>query len=203
MNKVLIVVDYQNDFADPNGALYVPEAETIADKIQQEIDNPIYSDIIYTLDTHTIPEYKNSKEAELFPEHCVFNTKGWFLHKIKPRKNVLNRMLKEKCFNDPIDFSIGEEFVFIKDRFSIWEGNKDFEKFISCRYDEEYTEFAICGLATNYCVFMNAMGFKDMLFKNVTILEDCVRGIHDDTYDLALEEMKKRNIKFVGGSDNV
>lgn len=36
--KALIVVDYQNDFVDPKGALYVPGAEKLYEKIVALID---------------------------------------------------------------------------------------------------------------------------------------------------------------------
>jgi len=46
MNKILIVVDYQNDFVDPQGALPVPNATEIAENIQKEINNEDFDFVI-------------------------------------------------------------------------------------------------------------------------------------------------------------
>jgi nicotinamidase/pyrazinamidase len=195
-NKILIVVDYQYDFASPEGALYVPEAETILDSIQNQINDTSFKDIIYTMDTHD-SNYNASEEAELFPPHCKFNTPGWDLYKIKTRNIETKIIIEEGVFESPKDFSIENEFVFMKDKFSIWEGNRNYEKFFTEKYDKDI-EIVIAGVATNYCVFMNAMGYIERGYKNVTVVNNSVKGIKDDTYDKNIAIMKNNNIKFEG-----
>jgi len=197
--KVLIVVDYQIDFASPNGALFVPGAQHIDKNIQREIDNPEYTDIIYTLDTHIQSDYQKSEEASMFPPHCIFNTEGWQFYNIKYRNRSINDIMNGHLFDEPVDFSIGNEFIFVKDKFSIWDGNKNYAQFISSRYDKD-TEFVICGIATNYCVFENAMGYRDIGFNNVSIIEDAVKGIEDDSLETNINIMKENGIAFIGGN---
>lgn len=193
--KVLVVVDFQNDFVMPNGALYVPEAETITQTIQNHINNDSYCEVIYTLDTHSEEEYKNSLEGKIFPSHCEIATEGWKLSNISPRNNEVSSFINNTTKN--VDFSFNDEFVFLKDKFSIFEGNKSYSDFITKRYCFKNTEFFIVGVATNYCVFSSAMGLKKLGFENVSLIESATKGILDDTFDLNIELMKNQNINFI------
>jgi len=197
--KVLIVVDYQKDFASPNGALYVPGAEAIYKRIQKEIDSGKYDYIVYTMDSHVSVVYSKSEEAKMFPPHCIYGTEGWEFYNIIPRnKDLINKMKNNKT---PTDVSIGNEFVFVKDRFDVWDGNDNYEDFIK-EFDKD-TEFVICGVATNYCVFSNAMGYKNIGYKKVSIIEEAVRGIQDESFDTNINIMKENGIVFIGGTQNV
>ena len=48
MKKILVVVDYQYDFYNPNGALYVNGGEKLYDKIMNIIPN--FDEVIFTQD---------------------------------------------------------------------------------------------------------------------------------------------------------
>ena len=76
-NKVLIVVDMQNDFID--GALGTKEARAIVPNVKKKIEE--YKDrgdrIIFTRDTH-YDNYLNTNEGKHLPvKHCIQNTHGW------------------------------------------------------------------------------------------------------------------------------
>ena len=58
--KLLIVVDYQNDFVD--GSLGFPGAELLDEKIASIIKN--YDDVIFTLDTH-FDDYLETFEGKM------------------------------------------------------------------------------------------------------------------------------------------
>ena len=203
--NILIVVDYQNDFVDPSGSLPIPGAPSIAKNIQKEIDDPKYTDIIYTMDTHTAADYKNSEEAALFPNiHCEFNTSGWDLFRIIPRTGIFSDF---NCFSTPTDAYSENEFVFLKNAFSIWEGNPDYANWFKDRYDPADTAITIVGVATNYCVFLNAMGYSDIGFSNVQILEEGTMGIshfpngsEDPSFESSISEMKAKNIQFISNN---
>jgi nicotinamidase/pyrazinamidase len=69
----LLVVDVQNDFADPSGSLYVAGGEKIVPLINQEIEEASKAGarVIYSQDWHpqTTPHFK--KDGGVWPEHCV------------------------------------------------------------------------------------------------------------------------------------
>lgn len=197
--KVLVVVDYQRDFVDPvAGSLYVPASEIVASIIQKEINDNSYDDIIYTMDTHVPSDYKGSEEAQLFPEHCVFNSTGWNLFKIRPRNIAITHFIEQNLSDIPTDFSVGNEFVFMKDQFSIWDGNPNYAQFIESRYAKN-TEFVIVGVAFDFCVRFNATGYKDIGFNNVSVLVNATKGIAQESYDEAVKAMEDCKVKLIGG----
>jgi nicotinamidase-related amidase len=52
IKSALLLIDAQNDFCDPNGALYVPGAERDMMRVAERIRNKEFSSVFYTLDTH-------------------------------------------------------------------------------------------------------------------------------------------------------
>jgi nicotinamidase/pyrazinamidase len=78
----LIVVDVQNDFADPGGALYVDGGETIVGPINDHVDaaRRAGATVVLTQDWHppTSPHFRSS--GGVWPVHCVRTTWGAALH---------------------------------------------------------------------------------------------------------------------------
>jgi len=80
MKRLLIVVDYQNDFVD--GALGFEGAELLEEPILEKIaayreaGDPIW----FTFDTHH-PDYLDTQEGRKLPvPHCLEGTPGWALY---------------------------------------------------------------------------------------------------------------------------
>ncbi len=137
MKKLLIVVDFQNDFID--GTLGFPKASNlinvINNKICEYLDNN--DDIIYTLDTHN-DDYLETLEGKNLPvKHCIDNTFG---HEVNSKCNYLDKAVK----------------VFKKNTFPSLELAKYLE---TTNYD--YVE--LCGLVSNICVLSNAIMVKSAL----------------------------------------
>lgn len=77
MEKILVVVDMQNDFV--NGALGTKEAEGIVDYVVSKIKN-FDGRIIVTMDTHG-QDYLETAEGKKLPvPHCIRTTQGWLLN---------------------------------------------------------------------------------------------------------------------------
>jgi nicotinamidase/pyrazinamidase len=218
MKKILMVVDYQNDFVDPKGALPVQGANKLVNNIQKRINSNEYEHTIYTFDTHTKEDYKDSDEQQLFPNiHCEYKTKGWDFYKIKPvfaekfneltnNKNNYFEMLENVFDNE--NYQGKKESFFTKNKFDIWEGNNVYEEWFNQNFDKEEYIIDVVGVATNYCVFMNVMGMIKRGYK-VNIIEDCVEGIKnfpdgtiDPSFNANIETMKSYSVSFKqGGSD--
>ena len=74
-NKLLIVVDMQNDFV--TGSLANPAAEKIIPNIVEKLKAKDYTYLIFTRDTHQ-KNYLETQEGKNLPvEHCIEGTKGW------------------------------------------------------------------------------------------------------------------------------
>ena len=189
--KILIVVDYQYDFVSTKGALPVKNAKFMWRNIQKRIDDPSYENIIYTFDTHEKEEYFKSEESKTFPNiHCEFGTKGWWLYKISPRNKEIKRFYNNRI--KPCDIVINDEFFFVKDLFSIWEGNKGFKDFFTNGFDKD-TQIDVCGVAEDVCVSMFVIGLIENGFTNVNVISECVKGINIEETKPNVDKMKSMN----------
>ncbi len=78
----LVVVDVQNDFADPGGSLYVQGAASVVEAVNRLVEEagnhgwPIF----YTQDWHpeTTPHF--AKDGGIWPVHCVGGSPGADFH---------------------------------------------------------------------------------------------------------------------------
>ena len=80
MSRLLVVVDYQNDFVD--GILGFKGAEKIAPNIVKLINDFRNNgdEVVFTYDTHD-SDYANTTEGQyLPPAHCIKGSKGWELY---------------------------------------------------------------------------------------------------------------------------
>jgi len=78
----LLVVDVQNDFADPAGGLYVPGGEQVVPVVADEVHAAWESGspVLYTQDWHPPSTPHFVTEGGGWPVHCVRDTWGAQLH---------------------------------------------------------------------------------------------------------------------------
>jgi nicotinamidase/pyrazinamidase len=78
----LLVVDVQNDFADPSGGLYVRGGEEVVAPISVEVAEAqnAGAPIVYTQDWHPESTPHFEKDGGIWPVHCVGDTWGAELH---------------------------------------------------------------------------------------------------------------------------
>lgn len=131
MKKLLIVVDYQNDFVC--GALGFPKAREIEDAICKKICayQAAGDDVVCTLDTHE-ENYLETQEGRKLPvPHCFCGTEGWRLY-------GKAAALLEDCpkFEKPV---FGSAALF------------DYLRKIP------YESIELCGVVSNICVLSNAV----------------------------------------------
>ena len=114
--KLLVVVDYQNDFVD--GVLGFEKAKALEDKLATKIEKHIQEGgkVLFTMDTH-MEDYLETREGKALPTpHCIQGTSGWDLHgKVKNvfDKHVLNSSEETPCymmFKDSFGMDIGLHF---------------------------------------------------------------------------------------------
>lgn len=172
MEKVLIVVDMQNDFID--GALANPAAQAIVDSVAREIE---YFDggVIFTRDTHH-ENYLSTQEGKKLPYiHCIKDTTGW----------CIPATLVEAAINHSID-ERGSVKVLEKETF----GFANWDKYLS-----DYDEIYICGTCTDICVISNALIIKAFFpGKKIVVLKDLCAGLTPEKHEAALEVMRSCQI---------
>lgn len=78
----LVVVDVQNDFAHPDGNLYVEDGERIIGGINEEIAAAREAGgvVVYTQDWHPASTPHFAKDGGTWPVHCVADTWGAEFH---------------------------------------------------------------------------------------------------------------------------
>lgn len=165
MSKLLIVVDFQNDFVE--GSLGFEKARLIEEVIYQKILDykQQNNQVIYTLDTHG-DNYLETLEGRSLPiEHCLVNTKG---HEIYGKVKDL----------------VGDDLVFLKDTFP----SLDLANYLK---DKKYDTIELCGLVSNICVISNAIMVRSAL-PNAKIIIDAraTASFDEDLHKKSLEIMK-------------
>lgn len=90
----LIVVDLQNDFADPSGSLYVDGGEEVVASANHEIIRAASAGafVVFTQDWHPESTPHFEKDGGNWPVHCVMGTWGAELH---PRLVVVGPIVRK------------------------------------------------------------------------------------------------------------
>ena len=78
----LLVVDVQNDFADPGGGLYVRDGESVVTLANEQVTaaQNAGATVVYTQDWHPASTPHFEKDGGIWPVHCVADTWGAELH---------------------------------------------------------------------------------------------------------------------------
>lgn len=171
MNKLLIVIDMQNDFV--TGALANVEAQKIVPAMAEYIRN-FDGDIYATRDTH-YADYMDTQEGKNLPvPHCIEGTEG---HEIVPE--IL------EAFED-------REYIFDKPTFGSVALANDIG------YLSNYDEIEICGVCTDICVISNALLIKAVAPEiKIKVLKDLCAGVTPESHENALKAMAACQIEVV------
>jgi nicotinamidase/pyrazinamidase len=81
-DAALLVIDVQNDFADPSGSLYVKGGEDVVRSVNEEIDRARHAGalVVYTQDWHPPSTPHFAKDGGVWPVHCVAGSWGAEFH---------------------------------------------------------------------------------------------------------------------------
>jgi len=167
MEKILVVVDMQNDFVD--GALGTKEAAGIVNRAAEKIRG-FEGRIFVTLDTHQQNYLETSEGKKLPIPHCIKGTEGW----------KLNGKVSEALS--------GREYRLIeKGTF----GSTDLAEEIGALLKGGEAEIELIGLCTDICVVSNALLLKAHFPESVISVDaSCCAGVTPKTHEAALETMK-------------
>ena len=148
--RFLVRIDFQNDFAAPEGALTINNPDLIArhQRFADSLQKGMFSEIWDFRDTHFAETYPQTKEAESFPLHTEFGSWGW-----QPAA-----ILKD---NIPVR-------TFFKSTTNLWN---EVNQYVLLQQDLRDKEVYLCGLLSDICVQQGMDGFLRRGAK-VTVLED-------------------------------
>ena len=80
MGRALVVVDFQNDFASPDGALSVAGGDALAPRINELMHDGGFDLVVATRDWHPPDHGSFAEQGGIWPVHCVQDTDGAQLH---------------------------------------------------------------------------------------------------------------------------
>lgn len=173
MKKILVVVDYQNDFV--NGSLGFEKAVTLEKAIGQKIE--LYKqngdEVVFTLDTHNDNYLKTQEGKNLPVPHCLRDTEGWNLY------GEIAKLCDEtsKCF---------EKTTF---------GSLELAAYLS---DKDYDCVELIGVVSNICVISNAVLAKAALPEAEIIVDaTCTASFDESLNQKAFDVMQGMQIKII------
>ena len=186
----LVVVDVQNDFADPAGSLSVRGGADIVPLVNLEIGRAVAAGaaVAYTQDWHPPHTPHFAQDGGIWPVHCVAETWGAELH---PDLTVAGRIVRKG--------SHGEDGY---SGFSM--RNPAGGAPVPTELDTTLARggarrIVVCGLATDYCVRATALDGVRLGYEPAVLLE-AIRAVDlkPDDGELALEEMAAAGVRLIG-----
>lgn len=144
----LVVVDMQNDFADPDGSLYVEGGETLVGPVNAEVAAALEagSPVFYTQDWHPPATPHFARDGGVWPVHCVAGTHGARFH---PNLRVAGPVVRKGTGGED-----GYSGFSVRDPVS---GERRATELGSLLAAAGVRQFVLVGLAGDYCVKETAL----------------------------------------------
>lgn len=163
----LVVVDVQNDFADPAGSLYVREGEQIVEVVNGEIEDARAAGalVVYTQDWHPASTPHFVTGGGIWPPHCVQDTWGAQFH---PGLEVSSEVVRKGA-----DGGDGYSGFSVRDLVS---GRTSPTALDGLLHERNAQSLVVCGLATDYCVVETVVDAR-MLGYPVRVLRAGIRAV--------------------------
>lgn len=171
----LVVVDVQNDFADPKGNLSVSGGAEVVPLINDEARRAKAAGgfVVFTADWHPEHTPHFAKDGGIWPDHCIGDTWGAAFH---PDLVVDGPVVKKG-----VDGQDGYSGFSVRDPES---GDVTKTELGRILREKGIEKLVVCGLATDYCVKATALdgieeGFAVTLWKAASRSVDLQPGDGD------------------------
>lgn len=182
MDKILIIIDAQNDFID--GKLGNRSATRAVPKIMDKITNGYYNGIFITKDSHAVDPSVKTIECTRIPEHCLHDTYG----------GELNQGISEALNKCSCPIEIISKCTFMSTKLS-----KKIDDFV---YDNDLnlrdTTIEICGFCTDICVISNALYLRSIYpYTKIVCDSEACAGSTPEMHYKALDVMRNNLIDVI------
>jgi nicotinamidase/pyrazinamidase len=187
----LVVVDLQNDFADPAGSLSVAGGEGIVPLVNAHVREATEEGalVVATQDWHPESTPHFAKDGGIWPVHCVGDTWGAELHPSFELPDDAPRVRKGTNGED------GYSGFTMRDPESGEEMPTELEALLR---DREIERVVVCGLATDYCVMATALDAVRLGFET-SLLTEAVAAVNlaETDGDQALDRMREAGVALI------
>ena len=186
----LVVVDVQNDFADPKGSLYVQGASGVVEAVNRLVESaggrgwPVF----YTQDWHpeTTPHF--AKDGGIWPVHCVGGSSGAAFH---PDLVVEGVSVKKGGAGED-----GYSGFTMRD---LVEGRDRPTELDSLLRQEQITSVVVVGLALDYCVKDTALDAVRLGYDvEVPLSATAAVNLAPDDGEMAIATLRAAGVSVTG-----
>ncbi|MFO7701118.1 MAG: isochorismatase family protein [Acidimicrobiia bacterium] len=169
----LIVVDFQNDFADSAGSLFVESSPRLLDFINHEAADAAASGalLVRSQDWHPESTPHFAKDGGVWPVHCVAGSWGAEFH---PDLRVEGPVVRKGVGGED-----GYSAFTVRDPETGEESQTGLEEILT---ERGITDVIVCGLATDYCVKETARDAARLGFAT-TLLADGIGPVNVEPGD--------------------
>ena len=189
-STALLVVDLQNDFADPEGGLYVPGGEEVLPLANNEIGRATEAGalVVFTQDWHPPDTPHFAKDGGVWPVHCVADSWG---AELVPGLDVAGPVIRKGVGGED-----GYSGFSVRDPVT---GDEDTTGLADLLRTRGVERVVIAGLATDYCVKETGLDAIRQGFAT-TVLAELVRAVDLQPRDgeRALEELEHAGAHIEG-----
>ena len=188
-SSALIVVDVQNDFADPSGSLSVAGGKAVIPVLNAAVADAVAAGalVAYTQDWHPASTPHFAKDGGIWPVHCVAGSWGAELH---PDLRVEGPRVRKGSNGED-----GYSGFSMRDPVSGEERPTELEPLLRGR---GVARVVVCGLATDYCVRATVLDALRLGFRT-QVISDGIAAVNlaDGDGDRAVEEMRAAGAELV------
>lgn len=188
----LIVVDMQNDFADPEGNLFVPGGDEVVGVVNEAIGAARGADatVVYTQDWHPASTPHFAKDGGTWPVHCVADTWGARLHPdldVEPSAPVVRK---------GVDGGDGYSGFSVRDPVSGERTATELGRHLEAA---GVTRLVVTGLAADVCVKETALDGVRLGYE-VVVPTDATRAVdlEPGDGDRAMAQLRTAGVEVVG-----
>ena len=188
--SALVVVDVQNDFADPKGSLYVQGASGVIEAVNRLVERAVAygRPVFYTQDWHpeTTPHF--AKDGGIWPVHCVGGSSGAAFHPDLKVEGVSVR--KGGAGEDGYSGFTMRDLVEDKDRPTELD---------SLLRQDGITKVVVVGLALDYCVKDTALDAVRLGYEvEVPLGATAAVNLSPDDGDQAIAALRTAGVSVTG-----
>jgi nicotinamidase/pyrazinamidase len=184
----LIVVDVQNDFADPAGSLSVLGGAALIPRINREIRRATSAGavVVATQDWHPESTPHFAKDGGIWPVHCVAGTWGADFHPDLELTGAALRVRKGSGGED------GYSGFTVREPTTGKEAPTELDHLLR---ERAVRRVVVLGLATDYCVQATAIDGARLGYETTVLIDACAAvNLKADDGPRALESMRDAGV---------
>lgn len=194
-NSALIVVDYQNDFADPKGALYVQGWEQISQQLSSLLDSfkEAWQLVVATKDWHPADHMSFASTNWVSPFTLVWDNMKWPDHCVQDQWwSQLQSPLQDNDFDQMILKAYKSE----EDSYSGFQGTF-LNEYLRSKWIKNVF---VAGLATDFCIKFTALDSVKLWYETF-VVNDAIKSVFPENDPSNFEEMKTAGIVRISSEE--